>query len=133
MTIDFDAICKNLGTCTLGPHAPALNTQAFAIHINNLTPDRIEEALGRIDHTIKWDTLGSDDRLRSHFKTTKSRETANAIQDALREFIRRRNQIAHTGGGPDLTAADIQSTITFIKILCQVLASALEADLIARR
>ena len=54
MNLNYDLLCANIGTCRQGSNSFTLNSDAFALFFNNLSPEQLEEALRRIGVRLNW-------------------------------------------------------------------------------
>jgi len=127
---DYYELCKNLGTCVPGNEEFTLNAEVFSIHVSNLIPDHLNKAIGRLGVSLNWDELGSDAGLQELFGGTGARETANDIQDYLKEFIKKRNKLAHTGsGGLTFTSEEVDEFLKFFRLFSKRLAQVLQKRL----
>jgi hypothetical protein len=124
---DYETLCFNLGTCRKNGGQLMLNAEAFAVHLTNMTVPKIDDALERIGVKINWDVFGSDQAMQ---KVTglKGREGAKMTEEWLKDFMKVRNRIAHTGiGGAIVADADVVSAIAFFSAFAPVLAATVEA------
>lgn len=124
---DYEVLCKNLGTCRREGGEMILNADAFASEITNVTPDRIDKALLRIGIEINWDVFGRSAGLQKVFNETKVRETRHKTIDWLKDFIKRRNRIAHSGvGGIQTSEGQLNTALDFFTSFGPVLAEAMD-------
>jgi hypothetical protein len=115
-TIDYSMLGANLATCFPGAASYVLNADAFAIYVSNMTPRNIIEAFKRLGILINWDDFGKISLMRDTLETKDTRETARSTEEFLREFIRKRNKIAHTSsGGIAVTETDIIQMVKFLR------------------
>ena len=83
LDLDYDALCKNLGTCVAGSTQGLLNAEAFAALVSALSPEKVLEGLQRVGVHLEWDTLGAKQPLKDLLNKRETRETSKAIQDCL--------------------------------------------------
>jgi len=119
VTLDFDALVKNLFTAKAGSDLVTLNSVAFTLMLGTLRPDGIIEALKRVGQSDKaiWDRLGAVKEIQQHFNLKTARETAKAIDYFLTTSIKRRNSIVHKGEGIQaVSESDVLELIEFFKV-----------------
>lgn len=127
---DYYELCKNLGTCVPGNEEFTLNAEVFSIYVSNMSPEHLVGALSRLGVDLNWDELGGDAGLQQLFGGTGVRETANEIQGYLGEFIKKRNKLAHTGGGGMIfTSEEVEEFLTFFRLFSKRLAQVLQKRL----
>jgi hypothetical protein len=123
---DYETLCLNLGTCRTDGGQLILNADAFAVHLTNMTQPRIDDALERIGVRISWDVFGNDAGMQQ-VTGKDGRAATKETKEWLKEFIRKRNRIAHTGiGGIKVTESDVTTAIAFFGAFARVLAAAVE-------
>jgi hypothetical protein len=123
---DYETLCLNLGTCRTNGGQLILNADAFAVHLTNMTHPRIDDALERIGVKIDWDVFGKDAGMQQ-VTGKDGREATKETKEWLKEFIKKRNRIAHTGiGGIKITESDVTAAIAFFGAFAPVLAAAVE-------
>jgi hypothetical protein len=125
LALDFEAMCRNLGTCCSGGGDLVLNADAFTSRISNITPKRIADSLERIGVAIDWDVFGRDSQIQKLFGVKKVREAANELGSWLSAFIAQRNRIAHTGAvGIQITENELEKALDVLTAMAPVLARA---------
>ena len=124
---DYEELCKNLGTCTLGGGSLVLNAQAFVLNITNVTPARIDDFLKRINVSIDWDMIGKNATLQKLLGETRTRDATKAIKEWLSVFIITRNRLAHSSvGGIQTSEAALVTAIDFFQAFTPALAQVVE-------
>jgi hypothetical protein len=126
---DYELLCRNLATCTSNGGTLVLNADAFSVSITNINEKRINESLSRISVSINWDVFGKNVVLRELFKSKAGRHTAGEVRKYLKEFVIRRNKIAHSGLGIRVSESDVRTAMSFFKAFAPALAEAVEVVL----
>jgi hypothetical protein len=130
LDLDYPQLCTNIGTCIENSDSVSLNAEAFALFFSTLTPSKLAEVLRRIGVTLDWDAIGRDRAVRAVLGTTKTRQTADAVQRYLKNFINTRNKLAHSGsGGVSISPADVQKAIKFFRAFVDALTDAIHSQL----
>jgi hypothetical protein len=132
--VDYANVAKNLATCLSGSDQYILNAEAFTIHIMNTTPKNFIDAFRRVGISIEWNDLGQVKALRDALEKKDTAETANSTESFLRDFIRLRNRIAHTGtSGASITESEITQYMKVLRgftvAVAQVVATKLEKNI----
>ena len=128
LLLNYQALCKNIGTCLPGVDNSALNADAFTIYISTLSPKHLVDTLRRIGVNLDWDDIGRLPDIRRVLEKRDTRETAKAAEQYLRDFVQKRNRIAHCGsGGLVVTDGDIERLIEFFRVFSRSLAGIVEA------
>jgi hypothetical protein len=123
---DYYELCKNIGTCIPGSEEFMLNANVFSIYVSNLTPEHLTKAVARLGVSLNWDDVGGDAGLQELLGGSGARETANDVQDYLKEFIKNRNKLAHTGSGLTFTSEEVEEFLKFFRLLGKRLVQVLE-------
>ena len=111
-----------------GADNSALNADAFTIYISTLSPKHLVDTLRRIGVSLNWDDIGRLPDVRRVLEKRDTRETAKAAEQCLRDFVQKRNRIAHCGsGGLVVTDGDIEQLIKFFRVFSRSLAGIVEA------
>ena len=132
--VDVKQIAENLESCTSGRSSFKLNASAFAAVVTNPRPRVIERALDNLGISDWWDAVGKDRNLQTLLGTKGARDTGKATNGRLDDLCKRRNRIAHAGGG-DVTVSesDLRQEIQFVRILAGALSREIEARLASSR
>ena len=114
-SIDYDAMCVRIGSCTPGVDSFKLNADAFSLFLRGMTLENIRSAVERVGIKISEDTFGRNKSLRAKVGTKKTRETTLKVKDELQQLTRLRNSIAHGGpGGFELDFCKIRRMSSFV-------------------
>lgn len=134
MNLDYEELCRRIGTCIKGSSSFCLNADAFSLFYSNLTPARLEDVLNRLGIKANWDVFGGNADLKVLVGRTKTRDAAKAIRRRLSEFTRTRNRLAHNGSaGVIITDVDVEETMEFLKLFSKSLADLVDKELPRRR
>jgi hypothetical protein len=132
--IDYDELSRNLGTTAKGDHAPVMNAEAFSVFLSNFTPDRVVDSMKRIGVELDWDDLGRLPAMQQVSRTTRTKETAKAIKDTLKDFMKKRNRIAHGGSiAAEIRSSDIDNYLSFFAVFSPSIAEITEKHLLAKK
>jgi len=128
---DYEAICRNLGTCWKGGGDLVLNADAFTAYLPPLTAKNIEEVLNdRVRVKLDWDAFGRNLEIQKATGQTRTRDATKETEARLTDFIKKRNRIAHAGtAGPTTTEEELNSIVTFFEAFVPVLAANVEEGL----
>jgi len=122
LDINYEVLCRNIGTCTKGSSQHLLNAQAFTIFLATISPKNLTDALKRIGLKLNWDDIGRAAGMQTVLQTTKTRETSEATQHFLAEFAKKRNKIAHGGGGTIvIVAEDVEQFLDVFRAFARTL------------
>lgn len=123
VTVHYQTLCTNIGTCKPGASPFRLNADTFALFFSNLSPRQLEQVLRRIGVSLDWDDFGRQADVQSFFDTgRKTRVAARATQRFLGEFTRKRNHIAHSGaGGIVIGDSDVEEAAAFLEVFARAL------------
>ncbi len=113
LDINEKRIVDNLYHCVNGK--PSLSGEAMIFGFNSSTPESIENVLAKLGVSFCWDALGRVPEVQQVIRTTGTRKTADAIKETLKEMVRNRNRIAHTGDAADVTMAILKDHMCFIR------------------
>jgi hypothetical protein len=128
--VDYTKVAQNLATCIAGATSYSLNAEAFTIHVSNTTPKHVLDVFRRVGVSIEWTDLGQIKFLREVLEKKDTAETARAIESFLRDFIRLRNRIAHTGsGGASVNESDVARYVKVLRAFGQALAEVVTSKL----
>jgi hypothetical protein len=95
--IDHFDLCRKLGTCLPESTQFELNETALSL-VRDLTQlETFMECLGVFGFKLQWDDLGRERDVQQSLQTKHARETSKRLQEYLRDAVRMRNRIAHTG------------------------------------
>ena len=106
-----------------------LNADAFSVSITNINERRITDSLSRIGVAIDWDVFGQNKALQQRFSSKPGRRTVDKVREYLKEFVIRRNRIAHSGLVIRVSESDVRTSMSFFKAFSPALAEAVEAVL----
>ena len=130
LSLDYETLSRNIGTCHAGSEEPVLNADAFAIFVSVVSPEKVSEALKRIGFQVNWDDFGRVPAMRDLCGKKDTRETANAVQEWLRKVAQTRNKIAHTGSsGIVVMDSDFEQFLIFFRTFGRIFGSAVEKQL----
>jgi hypothetical protein len=111
-----------------------MNAEAFSVFLSNFTPDRVVESMKRIGVKLDWDDLGRMPAMQQVSRTTRTKETAKAITDTLKDFMKKRNRIAHGGNiAAEIRGSDIDNYLSFFAVFSPSLAEITEQHLLANK
>lgn len=99
LDVDFNSLCRDLASGLDGQGGLRLNLDAICYGLKGLTAEGLESALDRIAVRSFWDTLGAIPSIKGVFDDQRCRDVANDLKQFLKDFNRRRNQIAHGSDG----------------------------------
>lgn len=134
MVIDYEELCRRIGTCTTGSLSFGLNAEAFSLFYTNLTPARLEDVLKRLGIKTNWDIFGGDPALKQLVGCTGTRDAATAVKQRLSDFTKTRNRLAHNGSvGVTITDVDVEEMMGFLKCFARALADMVDKGLPRRR
>ncbi len=118
LNIDFDALCRELGTCVPGSQPVSLSADVFAAAVSGMSVDRMEDVFVLLGARLDWDRIGAHAKVKAVLKLTKPREAAAEAKRRLKETQRMRNQYAHMGPGPGTaTGDDVANAAAFLEAL----------------
>lgn len=127
LDLDYELLSKNLGTCFIGSKEAVLNADAFAIFLSIIPPEKLVDALERINVKLDWDAFGKDAALQKALDKGGTRETAKALREFLKRFGQTRNKIAHSGSsGIVVTETDFGQYLNVFRTFARALASVVE-------
>lgn len=122
INIDFYSICRNIGSCFPDTKSYTLNTEIALFIKQILELESFFEFCTNCNYNISFDIISNDTTLRNVFGTTKVRETSNTIKDYLKETLKNRNRIAHTGqSASDISNKDLRNAAEKFKILAKAI------------
>ncbi|HUT59031.1 MAG TPA: hypothetical protein VNA25_14375 [Phycisphaerae bacterium] len=125
--LDFDRLCRELGTCVPEAEGVTLSADAFGIAVRGIAADRIESAFNLLGAKLDWDKLAESEDLKEALGTRRPRETARAAKERLQTIQSRRNGYAHTGiGGLAISAQDVRAAAAFFSGLAAALKGRME-------
>ncbi|MCW5912673.1 MAG: hypothetical protein KIT62_16510 [Cyclobacteriaceae bacterium] len=117
MNIDFYKLCKNIGTISPGSTTLTLNTEIAGYFRNILELDTFSKFFDDLGIKINLEEISKVQNVQAVFETSGVKETLKRLDDFLKETIRFRNRIAHTGqSSSDITKETIDNLIK--KIIC---------------
>jgi hypothetical protein len=122
MTLDIQALIKNLATCVPGSVSFRLNAEAFAATITGASPDVMEKALRYVGIKFSWDDVGRSSDLTVLLGTRGTRETAKRARERLKELWKWRNHLAHAGDEETaVSESQLRDAMAFISLFSAVL------------
>ena len=123
---DLRKFVKNLAECHAGMTPYALNAATIALNDRNLNSGTLRNLIGRLGVDNIWAGISSTSTLQSWSGPGGSTVAESRAQNRLNEFIKDRNQIAHSVGGATLGPQAILSVIEFKRALATSIAETLE-------
>lgn len=127
--LDFDDICRRIGTCTDTSAAFELNLEALSLVKSILGIESVFELLRKFGYsTLNWDALGRNAHVKACLGATGNRESANLLQEQVGRMVETRNRIAHTGASSDVTIASLRDHLELLGAVSAALDSALALD-----
>ncbi|KAE9647883.1 hypothetical protein EJA70_04170 [Pseudomonas sp. PB103] len=122
MSINFEDLCRSIGSCVPDSSRLHLSVEALA-HIES--PIKLENFLARMSDlgvVMNWDKLGSCPKVKVALglqEKVGTRDVANTVQEELLRIARFRNRIAHTGGhAADVSPQIISADAKILSSLC---------------
>lgn len=130
LTIDVEALCRNIGSCVGDSESFRLNAAAFSFFIYSISATHLEEIFERFGIAINYDELCNVEPIRKVFGTTDARETSKEVKEYIRRFIQKRNRISHTGsGGVTVSDVDVGQFVDFFSAFSERLVTYLAQQL----
>jgi|GEM_PF-3086993 len=126
--LDFVQLCKNIGSCHTGSSAFRLNGMAFRLNVGNLNSKRLTEVFARVGYQPDWNYIGASASLKKLMDKKRTRDCTKEVKNYLDQFVRIRNQAAHSAsGGLTLEARDVEFALSFFDECGSLLAEGVDS------
>lgn len=126
LTIDFNDLCKTIGTMHSDSEKVKLDPVIFSFNAGSMSVENISRLFDRIQVSINWDDFGKDTILIQLLDTNGTRDVTKEVKDFVESMVKDRNVIAHTE--PIVTRIDSallekrnQFIVAFLKRLTGIL------------
>lgn len=128
VTINFFKLSTDIGTCYPDSPKVVLNTQIpyFIKKITDL--DNFLAFVNGCGIQVTVDEISNLDKIKTEFKTRNTRETSNEITAYIKEVIKTRNRLAHTGqSASDISPDMFNELIRRIRLISNQITTILQA------
>jgi hypothetical protein len=125
--LNFFDLCRRIGTCIPGGTKFEINAEALCLLDDSMALESFIETLNLFGYQLSFDTLGADPAIGTALRTAGTRETSKALVNFVKDMVRQRNRIAHTGTtSSEVTYEILTDHIRVLRTLAIAIAANLE-------
>lgn len=127
LQIDYAKVARAVAQSSDDDKPFIVEGTVLGFRVGNINRVAIEAIFSRFNCKIPWDSFAATAKLADILKTSRKKDTDKAITEFLSLALERRNRIAHTQGSLEMSEAELDQHIRFLRAISQFLHETLSA------